>query len=318
MNGKRLYELNEIASNQTSATARFTCNIYLLSAFVNTAVTFNVTFSALMTTPEEKWRDFNLGDEYYSSMLPYSAEVYKVVLNYCRRLFGNEKIPFAIDCASGSGQVSERLANDCTEVLAFDLSPQQIEVGIRNSKHSNVTYKVSSVYEMSQLIPKNHPKADLMTCNASSHYFNNSRFYDEVRKCLRYGGILAESIGNFDRFLECDEENYRPTLDLVKKVITDNASNPEYNRMFEVTDSGYQLLDVLLENVERVESHCDFYLTLEDFVNYIMNNRSKARALREEAISYFEVLWKKYSKDSIHLTARFKVFVVFSQNLKKD
>lgn len=252
-------------------------------------------------------------------MLPYSAEVHKIVVKHYRRLFGNDIIPFAIDCACGNGQLSERLASDCDTVLAFDISPNQIELGIKNGKHSNVMYKVSSVYEMSKLVEEMADrKADLMTSNASSHYFNTSRFYCQVRKCLRHGGLLAESIGNFDRFLECSEDDYEPILEFVKNVITDNASNPDYNRMFEVTATGYQSLDVLMENVERVESYCDFHLTVDVFVNYLINNRPKSETLRNDVTSFFEALWNKYSKDSVHMTARFKVFVVFSQNMRQD
>lgn len=269
-----------------------------------------------MASPEKKWRDYTLADDYYKNMLPYAQEVYNVILKYYQENISDDRIPFAIDCACGNGQISERLAKDCDEVLGFDISSNQVEVGIRNSSHKNVSYKVSSVYDMSKLLPDDHARANLMTCNASSHYFNNASFYTEVRRCLKMGGVLAESIGNFEKFVECGDEMYEENLNFAKWLITDGQVNDAYNDMYKITATGYKTLNVLLENVCRVESYVDIPVTISDAIRYFLCRQPNAKALWDEARAYYERLWDRFSPDSNLLTARFNIFVVFSQNMQ--
>ena len=97
-------------------------------------------------------------------MLPYAKEVHNIILTYYRGQFSEATIPFAIDCACGNGQISERLTHDCNEVLAFDIFSNQIEIGIKHCNRSNVIFKLNSVYKMSpQLISEGRPKAELKT-----------------------------------------------------------------------------------------------------------------------------------------------------------
>lgn len=90
----------------------------------------------------------------------------------------------AWDCAAGSGQASPALAAYFDRVVATDASAAQIAVAV---PHPQVDYRVAPA-EASDL-----PSAsvDLITVAQALHWFDLDRFYAEVRRVLKPGGVLA-------------------------------------------------------------------------------------------------------------------------------
>ncbi|HEX6397189.1 MAG TPA: class I SAM-dependent methyltransferase, partial [Steroidobacteraceae bacterium] len=88
------------------------------------------------------------------------------------------------DCGCGSGQASVALAEYFERVHATDVAPQQIAAA---KPHPHVTYAVAPA-ERSGL-----PAAsvDLVTVAQALHWFDFDRFYAEVRRVCRPGGLLA-------------------------------------------------------------------------------------------------------------------------------
>lgn len=90
----------------------------------------------------------------------------------------------AWDCATGNGQAATALAGHFTEVIATDASAEQIAEA---EPHPKVVYRVSPA-ENSGLEPSS---ADICTVAQAIHWFDRERFYDEVRRVVRRGGLLA-------------------------------------------------------------------------------------------------------------------------------
>jgi len=88
------------------------------------------------------------------------------------------------DCACGSGQASVDLAGRFHRVIGTDLSAAQVA---HAAAHERVDYRVASA-EASGL-----PAGafDLVTVAQALHWFDLERFYTEVRRVLRPGGVLA-------------------------------------------------------------------------------------------------------------------------------
>jgi ubiquinone/menaquinone biosynthesis C-methylase UbiE len=88
------------------------------------------------------------------------------------------------DCACGSGQASIDLAEYFDEVVATDLSAEQLR---QAQAHPHIQYRVA-LAEESQL-----PAAsvDLVTVAQALHWFDCERFYAEARRVLRPAGLLA-------------------------------------------------------------------------------------------------------------------------------
>jgi ubiquinone/menaquinone biosynthesis C-methylase UbiE len=90
----------------------------------------------------------------------------------------------AWDCATGSGQAAVGLAAHFARVIATDASVDQIA---QATPASHVEYRVATA-EQSGL---DTSSVDLVTCAQALHWLSRDAFYDEVRRVLRPGGIIA-------------------------------------------------------------------------------------------------------------------------------
>lgn len=90
----------------------------------------------------------------------------------------------AWDCATGNGQAAVELAKVFDRVIATDASEEQLA---RAEANARVEYRVASA-EQSRLDPQS---VDLVTVAQALHWFDLNRFYAEVRRVLKPGGVFA-------------------------------------------------------------------------------------------------------------------------------
>ena len=90
----------------------------------------------------------------------------------------------AWDCATGNGQVATGLSEFMKEVEATDISRQQIE---------NAELKPNIRYSLQPAEKTNFPEKffDLVTVAQAIHWFDIPKFYHEVRRVLKPGGVIA-------------------------------------------------------------------------------------------------------------------------------
>jgi ubiquinone/menaquinone biosynthesis C-methylase UbiE len=90
----------------------------------------------------------------------------------------------AWDCATGTGQAAVALAGHFREVVATDASAAQLAAA---SPHPGVHYRLAAA-ESSGL---EAASLDLVTVAQAVHWFDRPRFFREVERVLRPGGMLA-------------------------------------------------------------------------------------------------------------------------------
>lgn len=90
----------------------------------------------------------------------------------------------AWDCGAGSGQAAVPLAEHFTKVFATDASAEQVK---NAETHPKVEYAVAPA----EACPLPDASADLVTVAQALHWFDLTRFYSEVNRVLRPGGVLA-------------------------------------------------------------------------------------------------------------------------------
>lgn len=90
----------------------------------------------------------------------------------------------AWDCAAGNGQVAVGLAKHFAKVVATDASASQIESAI---PRPNIEYRVEPAE--TTRIPGG--SVDLITVGQALHWLDLERFYGEVRRVAKPGGVIA-------------------------------------------------------------------------------------------------------------------------------
>jgi ubiquinone/menaquinone biosynthesis C-methylase UbiE len=90
----------------------------------------------------------------------------------------------AWDCGTGNGQVAELLSPMFEEVIATDISENQIRHSI---KKNNIVYKVEAAETPS--LRKN--SVHLIIVAQAVHWFNFNLFYKEVNRILKQEGVIA-------------------------------------------------------------------------------------------------------------------------------
>jgi len=115
----------------------------------------------------------------YSKFRPgYPSKLFEYLAGCCKE---NTQ---AWDCGTGNGQAARSLAEYFDNVLATDASKEQIE---QAPTHSKIIYRV----EPAEKVSLDDNSTDLITVAAAVHWFNFDKFYAEVKRVLKRGGIIA-------------------------------------------------------------------------------------------------------------------------------
>lgn len=115
----------------------------------------------------------------YAAFRPvYPKEVYDSIYGYT----GASTI--AWDCATGNGQVAQELCKHFDKVIATDSSQQQLD---HAAKRENIQYLCCPA----ESTPFESKKFELITVAQALHWFNTSLFFEEVKRVIKPGGVLA-------------------------------------------------------------------------------------------------------------------------------
>jgi SAM-dependent methyltransferase len=90
----------------------------------------------------------------------------------------------ALDCATGNGQAALKLMHHFRSILAIDASPEQLALA---PSHRQIIYIVA----LADRTPLPDGSVDLVTVASAFHWLDFPRFYSEVRRVAKPGGILA-------------------------------------------------------------------------------------------------------------------------------
>lgn len=108
----------------------------------------------------------------------YPAQLFDFLFGLCKNF------ECAWDCATGNGQIAGMLAERFRQVEATDISEKQLQQAVQKK---NIRYRIEAAESPS------FPDAafDLITVGQSAHWFHFEKFYPEVRRVLKPGGVLA-------------------------------------------------------------------------------------------------------------------------------
>jgi ubiquinone/menaquinone biosynthesis C-methylase UbiE len=193
---------------------------------------------------------FSKQSKVYSASRPrYPKELF----DYLRTL--PPSLDIVWDCATGNGQAAISLAQFFDKVVATDASRQQIENAF---EMDNVEYLVAPAEE----IYLEDGTADMITVATALHWFDKVRFFNEAKRVLKPGGVLA--------VWSYAESNINNEIDMVmdyfsKEYLYDYwppEARINWMERYENIDMPFEMIDV-----PKFEMSMEW--DLEQFVNYL-------------------------------------------------
>lgn len=136
------------------------------------------TCNYLLATLKMKDNFSTQSDDYAKFRPVYSQKL----IDYLISLSENQETCW--DCGTGNGQLAVTLAEKFKEVHATDISQNQLDNAI---KRSNIKYDKQPAEQTN--FPDKH--FDLITVAQAAHWFDHSRFNQEVKRTLRLNGVIA-------------------------------------------------------------------------------------------------------------------------------
>lgn len=170
------------------------------------------------------------------------------------------------DCACGNGQASVGLAEVFEQVIATDASAAQIASARADPR---IHYRVAPA-EASGLPAQS---CDLVTVAQALHWIDLPRFYAEVERVLRPGGVLA--VWSYGR-LELDGAE----VDAVVQHFYQEVIGPCWPPGREHVDEGYRNLPFPLPQLPVPPFNMTLHWTLPHFAGYVRSWSATARYIQ--------------------------------------
>jgi ubiquinone/menaquinone biosynthesis C-methylase UbiE len=174
------------------------------------------------------------------------------------------------DCACGSGQASVDLAEYFAQVVATDLSAQQLREGRPNPR---IEYRVA-LAEDSHLPTASQ---DLVTVAQALHWFDCERFYVEARRVLRPKGLLAVW-----SYAMCRLES--AAANALLQDFYAHTVGPYWPAERRHVESGYQSLPFPQPELTVPEFSIDLHWTLDQMIGYLGSWSATSRYIKAHGL----------------------------------
>jgi SAM-dependent methyltransferase len=203
----------------------------------------------------------------------------------------------AWDCGTGNGQVAVKLSNYFNEVYATDLSAAQIN---NAEKRENIFYKIESAEET--LLPDN--KFDLITVAQAIHWFDFEKFYSQVNRTLKPGGVIAVTGYHIFRI----NEEINAMIDDFYKVTTGSYWDKER----EYVDNHYKTIPFPFKEIDTPDFLMNYNWQFDQVIGYLNTWSAVQHYIRknnDNPVEKFAIKLKKAWGDVLKRKVSFPVFM---------
>lgn len=204
----------------------------------------------------------------------------------------------AWDCATGNGQIAAALSERFRQVEATDISENQLKNAIQKP---NIRYHLSAA-ETSLFPPQSF---DLITVGQAAHWFDLEKFYAEVRRVLRPGGVLA-FIGY--NLLKIDPETEALIEYLYNEVLGDQYWDPERR----LVETAYRTIPFPFAELDFPDMSSEYEWNLDQLLGYLNTWSAVQHFIRARGVSpiteAFIADLRRVWPEGVVKTVRFPIF----------
>ena len=208
----------------------------------------------------------------------------------------------AWDCATGNGQAALTLVKYFEEVIATDISNEQIKNAV---KHKHIKYKACNA-EDSGL---ENNSVDLVTVASAIHWFNLDNFFKEVRRVIKPRGIIAVwsyHIGYVE-----------PPFDKLFLSLYEKVLSPYFGEGAKLVDDRYSKINLPGEKIDTGNFYVEVKWEMKNLLDFIESwsgtqqyKKEKGQSPTDLIINELNSIWGE--AENIH-TVRWPLFIKISR-----
>ncbi|PKO12393.1 MAG: class I SAM-dependent methyltransferase [Chloroflexi bacterium HGW-Chloroflexi-10] len=211
-------------------------------------------------------------DRYAASRPQYPDALYTYLVSQCTE---REQV---WDCGTGNGQAAISLSKHFKQVYATDLSEQQI---LNAFQGPNIHYSVQPAEETHFA----DAAFDAITVAQALHWFNHARFWTEVNRVLKPGGLFAAWGYDFS--------SITPQIDaMVKELILDVIA-PYWSPRVQLLWNGYRDIEFPFKRIETPAFQITNKWNLYAYLEYIHTWSATRECIEQQGKTFFEQAARK-------------------------
>jgi SAM-dependent methyltransferase len=217
--------------------------------------------------------NFSIQSDQYAK---YRPQYPKTFFDYINSIVQNKES--AWDCGTGNGQMAAVLAETFDRVFATDMSQEQIDNAIQKP---NIFYSVQ-IAENTNLM---NEQFDIIIVAQAIHWFDFSKFYDEVRRTLKKSGFLC--VVGYGR-IEISEK-----IDPVIQEFYTSVIGPYWDKERKYIDESYQTIPFPFNEISTPTFNIEYQWTLSHLIGYLNTWSAVKNYIKEHGFNPVEDLHKK-------------------------
>jgi SAM-dependent methyltransferase len=226
----------------------------------------------------------------YATFRPtYPETLYQFIFEHIKQF------DYAWDCATGNGQVAQRLASVFQTVYATDISQQQLDHGVQLK---NIQYSVASAEQTNF----QNQQFDLITVGQAMHWFDLDKFYAEVKRVLKPNGVLAVW-----GYSVC---SVNETIDIIFNDFYRNTVGAYWDSARKMVEDEYEGMPFPFTEIPTPKFSIEVHWTLEEFGGYLTTWSATQKFIRAKNFNPVPELVEKLKPHwNNTMTVRFPVFL---------
>jgi ubiquinone/menaquinone biosynthesis C-methylase UbiE len=204
----------------------------------------------------------------------------------------------AWDCGTGNGQVALVLADTFKKVSATDISEAQLKNAV---KKPNISYKKENAEQT------NFEKSsfDLITIAQAIHWFDFEKFYNEVNRTLKPGGIIA-AFGYGLNYIDDDTDK------VIRYLYTDILGD-YWDKERKYIDETYKTIPFPFEEIHTPAFSMQYQWSMEELLGYLSSWSAVQRYIKKnngkDPLDYIRYDLRKIWNYEPHKNVRFPLFM---------
>lgn len=216
---------------------------------------------------------FNTKSNDYESARPvYPRELFEFLKREC---YSTET---AWDCACGTGQVSKSLVNYFNKVYASDINENQI---LNSFKSESVNFSVQKAEETTF----SDSFFDTVCVAQAMHWFNLEKYFREVKRVLKTGGVFACWGYSFFKI--------EPDIDKVVKEILLDPIKPYWSSRNKILWDKYKDVTFPFKHIQTPEIEMNQIWTKSQLLDYVKTWSAYKRYMEDSSIDIGNIFMEK-------------------------